>query len=36
MGLGCERPVPEAPRLIMDVLGTIDRLPFQLHARAEF
>jgi len=29
-------PVPEAPRLIMDVLGTIDRLPFQLHARAEF
>jgi hypothetical protein len=29
-------PAPEAPRLIMDVLGTIDRLPFQLHARAEF
>ena len=29
-------PVPEAPRLIMDVLGTLDRLPFQLHARAEF
>ncbi|HMF78478.1 MAG TPA: hypothetical protein VK604_22660 [Bryobacteraceae bacterium] len=29
-------PVPEAPRLIFDVLGTTDRLPFQLHARAEF
>jgi hypothetical protein len=29
-------PVPEAPRLIVDVLGTIDRLPFHLHARAEF
>ena len=29
-------PVPEAPRLIMDVLGTLDRLPFHLHARAEF
>ena len=29
-------PVPEAPRLIVDVLGTLDRLPFQLHARAEF
>jgi len=28
-------PVPEAPRLIMDVLGTLDRLPLQLHARAE-
>jgi hypothetical protein len=29
-------PVPEAPRLIVDVLGTLDRLPLQLHARAEF
>jgi hypothetical protein len=29
-------PVPEAPRLIADVLGTFDRLPFGLHARAEF
>jgi hypothetical protein len=27
---------PEAPRLIMDVLGTVDRLPWHLHARAEF
>jgi len=30
------RPVPEAPRLIADVLGTLDRLPFGLRARAEF
>ena len=30
------RPLPEAPRLIFDVLGTLDRLPFHLHARAEF
>jgi hypothetical protein len=29
-------PVPEAPRLIVDFLGTWDRLPFGLHARAEF
>jgi hypothetical protein len=29
-------PVPEAPRTIFDVLGTLDRLPFHLHARAEF
>jgi hypothetical protein len=29
-------PVPEAPRLIVDFLGTLDRLPFQLRARAEF
>jgi hypothetical protein len=29
-------PVPEAPRLIIDVLGTLDRLPFGLHARVEF
>lgn len=29
-------PVPEAPRLIFDFLGVLDRLPFQLHARTEF
>jgi hypothetical protein len=29
-------PVPEAPRLIFDCLGTLDRLPWHLHARAEF
>lgn len=29
-------PVPEAPRLIVDVLGTLDRLPFRLQARAEY
>jgi hypothetical protein len=29
-------PVPEAPRLIFDVVGTIDRLPFHLKARGEF
>ena len=29
-------PVPEAPRLIVDVLGTLDRMPFGLRARAEF
>jgi hypothetical protein len=29
-------PVPEAPRLIADFLGTIDRLPFHLRARGEF
>jgi hypothetical protein len=29
-------PVPEAPRLIFDFLGTIDRLPFHLKARGEF
>jgi hypothetical protein len=29
-------PVPEAPRLIIDVLGTLQRLPFHLQARAEF
>jgi hypothetical protein len=28
--------VPEAPRLIVDVLGTLDRLPFRMRARAEF
>jgi hypothetical protein len=29
-------PLAEAPRLIVDVLGTVDRLPFHLHARGEF
>ena len=29
-------PVPEAPRLIWDLVGTLDRLPFQLRARAEY
>ncbi len=28
--------VPEAPRLIFDFLGTLDRLPWHLHARGEF
>ena len=28
--------MPEAPRLIVDVLAILDRLPFHLHARAEF
>lgn len=29
-------PTPEAPRLIWDVLGTLDRLPFHLVARGEY
>jgi hypothetical protein len=29
-------PVPEAPRTIVDFVGTLDRLPWRLHARAEF
>lgn len=29
-------PLPEAPRLIFDLLGTVDRLPFHLKARGEF
>jgi hypothetical protein len=29
-------PIPEAPRMIVDFLGAIERLPFGLHARAEF
>ncbi len=28
-------PIPEAPRLIVDVLGTVNKLPFKLQARAE-
>jgi len=34
--LSSEAPVPEAPRLIFDLLGTVDRLPFHLKARGEF
>jgi len=29
-------PTPEAPRLIGDMLGTIERLPFRLRARGEY
>jgi hypothetical protein len=29
-------PTPEAPRTIVDVLGTVNKLPFRLDARAEF
>ena len=29
-------PVPEAPRTIFDMLGTLDHLPFHMQARAEF
>jgi hypothetical protein len=29
-------PTPEAPRLIWDVLATLDRLPFHLRARGEY
>ncbi len=29
-------PTPEAPRTILDILGTADRLPLHLHARSEF
>ena len=29
-------PVPEAPRFLVDVLGTVNKLPFGLQARAEF
>ena len=28
--------IPEAPRLIVDVLGTLERLHFHLQARGEF
>jgi len=30
------QPTPEAPRLIWDVLGTLDKLPFHLVARGEY
>ena len=29
-------PTAEAPRTILDVLGVVNRLPFRLHARAEY
>ena len=29
-------PIPEAPRLIVDILGTVNKLPFGLQARAEY
>jgi hypothetical protein len=29
-------PTPEAPRTILDVVGTMDRLPFRLRGRSEF
>jgi hypothetical protein len=29
-------PVPEAPRMIFDAFGTLERLPFHLRARGEF
>ncbi len=29
-------PTPEAPRTIVDILGTLDKLPFQFKARAEY
>ena len=34
--LSAGAPVPEAPRLIFDFLGTSDRLPWHLKAKAEF
>ncbi len=35
-GLTDGLPLPEAPRLIVDLLGAFDRLPWRLHVRAEF
>lgn len=34
--LSTGEPTPEAPRLIVDALATLDRLPFHLQARSEF
>jgi hypothetical protein len=34
--LSTGEPTPEAPRIILDVLGTLDRLPLHLQARGEF
>jgi hypothetical protein len=34
--LNTGEPVPEAPRLILDTVASIDRLPFGLQARGEF
>ena len=30
------QPTPEAPRTILDFLGTVQKLPFRLEARGEF
>lgn len=34
--LSTGEPTPEAPRTILDVLGTLDRLPLHIQARGEF
>ena len=34
--LNTGQPTPEAPRTLFDLLGTIQKLPFRLQARAEF
>ena len=34
--LATGEPIPEAPRTIFDLLGTIQKLPFRLEARGEF
>ncbi len=34
--LQLRQPVPEAPRLILDAIGTVNRLPFDLAAKAEY
>lgn len=34
--LNSGQPTPEAPRTILDLLGTIQKLPFRLQARGEF
>jgi hypothetical protein len=34
--LSTGEPTPEAPRTILDVLGTLDKLPFHIQARSEF
>ncbi len=34
--LTLRQPVPEAPRLIIDSLGTFERLPFRVNAKAEY
>jgi len=34
--LSSGQPTPEAPRIIADVLGTLDKLPLRIQARSEF
>jgi hypothetical protein len=34
--LNTGEPTPEAPRTILDLLGTVQKLPFRLQARGEF